>query len=163
MIELVTAGGYSVKVTGDHKIWTRTRGWVEAQHLTTADEIKLPNKPATVTEIGDVIDLQTSRRPWIDVGYTLFRVVRIMETNSGRSAPSVVIEVNRQRPKPGRSERFMGRFPGGKGRKVAEPQCAARATSSAVPRGTRPITSSVDGDWTSIVSRPAGDCHAPPM
>src|SRR3989440_7157427 len=31
--ELKTAGGYTVKLTADHKVWTRTRGWVEARDL----------------------------------------------------------------------------------------------------------------------------------
>jgi ribonucleoside-diphosphate reductase alpha chain len=54
--ELCTVGGYSVKVTADHKIWTRARGWVEAQHLTTEDEVRLPGKPAAVQEIGEPQD-----------------------------------------------------------------------------------------------------------
>src|SRR5439155_24974474 len=44
------------RITADHKIWTRSRGWVEAQHLTTDDEIRLPSKPATVQEIGEPQD-----------------------------------------------------------------------------------------------------------
>jgi ribonucleoside-diphosphate reductase alpha chain len=54
--ELVTAGGYSVKVTADHKIWTRARGWIEAQDLSTRDEIRLPARPAAVQEIGEPQD-----------------------------------------------------------------------------------------------------------
>jgi ribonucleoside-diphosphate reductase alpha chain len=56
VFELKTVGGYSVKVTADHKIWTRTRGWVEAQHLQSDDEVRLPSKPACVTEIGEPQD-----------------------------------------------------------------------------------------------------------
>jgi ribonucleoside-diphosphate reductase alpha chain len=56
VFELRTVGGYTLKVTSDHKIWTRTRGWVEAQELTTDDEIRLPDKPATVQEIGEPQD-----------------------------------------------------------------------------------------------------------
>src|SRR5678810_491854 len=56
VFELITAGGYSVKVTADHKIWTRSRGWVEAQHLTTTDEIRLPHKTSAVQEIGEPQD-----------------------------------------------------------------------------------------------------------
>ena len=52
VFELKTAGGYSVKLTADHKVWTKSRGWVEAQHLTTHDEVRLPGKPACVSEIG---------------------------------------------------------------------------------------------------------------
>src|SRR4029079_8119513 len=51
--ELVTAGGYSIKLTADHKVWTKQRGWVEAQNLTTSDEIRLPAKPAAVQEVGE--------------------------------------------------------------------------------------------------------------
>jgi len=54
--ELTTAGGYSVKVTADHKIFTKGRGWVEAQNLTTTDEVRLPSKPAAVKEIGEPQD-----------------------------------------------------------------------------------------------------------
>lgn len=53
---LRTCGGYNVKVTADHRIWTRQRGWVEARHLTTSDEIKLPDQPACVKEIGEPQD-----------------------------------------------------------------------------------------------------------
>ncbi|HEX3356877.1 MAG TPA: LAGLIDADG family homing endonuclease, partial [Tepidisphaeraceae bacterium] len=56
VFELRTVGGYTLKVTADHKIWTRARGWVEAQELTTDDEIRLPNHPATVQEIGEPQD-----------------------------------------------------------------------------------------------------------
>ncbi len=54
--ELRTAGGYRVKLTADHKIWTRRRGWVAAQDLTTDDQIKLPSQPACVQEIGEPQD-----------------------------------------------------------------------------------------------------------
>ncbi|MEO6436447.1 MAG: LAGLIDADG family homing endonuclease, partial [Tepidisphaeraceae bacterium] len=54
--ELTTAGGYSVKLTVDHKIWTKQRGWVEAKDLTTADEVRLPSQPAAVQEIGEPQD-----------------------------------------------------------------------------------------------------------
>ena len=50
VFELRTAGGYRLKLTGDHKVWTRSRGWVAAQDLTTSDEIKLPSQPACVSE-----------------------------------------------------------------------------------------------------------------
>src|ERR1700710_2681448 len=46
--ELRTAGGYTLKLTANHKVWTRARGWVQAQHLTTDDELRLPSKPAAV-------------------------------------------------------------------------------------------------------------------
>jgi ribonucleoside-diphosphate reductase alpha chain len=54
--ELRTAGGYSLKLTADHKVWTKGRGWVEAQHLTPNDEIRLPGRPAAVKEIGEPQD-----------------------------------------------------------------------------------------------------------
>jgi ribonucleoside-diphosphate reductase alpha chain len=56
IFELRTAGGYTLKLTGNHKIWTRSRGWVEAKDLTTADEVRLPSKPAAVQEIGEPQD-----------------------------------------------------------------------------------------------------------
>src|SRR4051794_29921136 len=56
VFELQTAGGYRVKLTADHKVYTRARGWVQAQHLTAHDEAKLPNKPACVTEVGEPQD-----------------------------------------------------------------------------------------------------------
>ncbi len=56
VFELRTAGGYSVRLTADHKIWTKTRGWVAAKDLTTRDEVRLPSKPAAVQEIGEPQD-----------------------------------------------------------------------------------------------------------
>ncbi len=56
--ELRTAGGYRLKLTADHKVWTRSRGWVEAQELRQTDEIKLPSQPACVEEIGEPQDPQ---------------------------------------------------------------------------------------------------------
>src|SRR5580704_1896161 len=44
VFELRTAGGYSLTLTANHKVWTK-RGWVEAQNLTNDDEIKLPSEP----------------------------------------------------------------------------------------------------------------------
>ena len=54
--ELTTTGGYSIKLTGDHRVWTKSRGWVEAQNLTIDDEVRLPAKPACVQEIGEPQD-----------------------------------------------------------------------------------------------------------
>ena len=45
-----------LKLTADHKVWTRNRGWVEAKDLTTSDEIRLPSQPACVQEIGEPQD-----------------------------------------------------------------------------------------------------------
>ena len=57
VVELQTAGGYSVKLTADHKVWTRRRGWVAAGDLVIGqDEIKLPSQPAMVAEIGEPQD-----------------------------------------------------------------------------------------------------------
>jgi ribonucleoside-diphosphate reductase alpha chain len=58
IFELRTVGGYTLKLTGNHKIWTRDRGWVEAQNLTTEDEVRLPSQPAAVHEIGEPQDPQ---------------------------------------------------------------------------------------------------------
>jgi ribonucleoside-diphosphate reductase alpha chain len=54
--ELRTIGGYSLKLTADHKVWTRQRGWVQAKDLEPADEIRLPSRPAFVQEIGEPQD-----------------------------------------------------------------------------------------------------------
>ena len=56
VFELKTAGGYSLKLTADHKVWTRSRGWVEAQHLTLNDELRLMSEPACVEEVGEPVD-----------------------------------------------------------------------------------------------------------
>jgi ribonucleoside-diphosphate reductase alpha chain len=55
--ELRTAGGYTINLTADHKLWTK-RGWVAAKELTPRDEIKLPSEAATVQEIGEPQDPQ---------------------------------------------------------------------------------------------------------
>ncbi|HMB96782.1 MAG TPA: LAGLIDADG family homing endonuclease, partial [Tepidisphaeraceae bacterium] len=54
--ELRTIGGYTVKLTADHKVWTKSRGWVEAKALRGDDEIRLVSHPATVHEIGEPQD-----------------------------------------------------------------------------------------------------------
>ncbi len=54
--ELRTAGGYSIKLTADHKVYTRTRGWIDARELTTDDELRLLSKPATMNQIGEPQD-----------------------------------------------------------------------------------------------------------
>jgi len=56
VFELKTAGGYSLKLTADHKVWTRSRGWVEAQSLQAGDEVRLPSKPACIQEVGEPQD-----------------------------------------------------------------------------------------------------------
>ncbi|MGD0462952.1 MAG: LAGLIDADG family homing endonuclease [Tepidisphaeraceae bacterium] len=54
--ELRTLGGYRLKLTADHQVWTRIRGWVQAKDLTNDDEVKFPSEPATVQEIGEPQD-----------------------------------------------------------------------------------------------------------
>ncbi|HRK31063.1 MAG TPA: LAGLIDADG family homing endonuclease [Tepidisphaeraceae bacterium] len=56
VFELQTECGYSVKLTADHKVWTRSRGWVEAAQLTTSDELRLPAQPACVEQVGEPQD-----------------------------------------------------------------------------------------------------------
>src|SRR4051812_32747532 len=56
--ELRTAGGYCLKLTADHKVWTRHRGWVEAKDLETTDEVRLPSQAACVTETGEPQDAE---------------------------------------------------------------------------------------------------------
>ena len=54
--ELRTECGYSLKLTADHKVWTRHRGWVEASQLTPSDELRLPAQPACVEKVGEPQD-----------------------------------------------------------------------------------------------------------
>ncbi|MBC7782423.1 MAG: vitamin B12-dependent ribonucleotide reductase, partial [Burkholderiales bacterium] len=54
--ELKTEAGYSIKLTADHKVWTKSRGWVPAAQLTTADEIRLPDFHAATEEVGEPQD-----------------------------------------------------------------------------------------------------------
>ncbi|HEX2973269.1 MAG TPA: LAGLIDADG family homing endonuclease, partial [Tepidisphaeraceae bacterium] len=56
VFELRTVGGYTLKLTGNHQVWTRDRGWVEARFLTPADQVKLPSQPACDEEIGEPQD-----------------------------------------------------------------------------------------------------------
>ncbi|MEM8875955.1 MAG: LAGLIDADG family homing endonuclease, partial [Planctomycetota bacterium] len=53
VFELFTEGGYSIKLTADHKVWTKSRSWVEAQHLTRDDEVKLPATHSAVAKVGE--------------------------------------------------------------------------------------------------------------
>jgi ribonucleoside-diphosphate reductase alpha chain len=53
VFELTTSCGYQLKLTADHKVWTRRRGWVAACDLATDDEVRLPAKPAVVREVGE--------------------------------------------------------------------------------------------------------------
>ena len=56
VFELRTEGGYRVTLTADHKVWTKQRGWVEAQHLTRGDEARLVSAPAAVQQVGEPTD-----------------------------------------------------------------------------------------------------------
>jgi len=56
VFELRTVSGYTVKLTADHRVWTRRRGWVAAADLTREDELRLPDRPACVQEIGEPRD-----------------------------------------------------------------------------------------------------------
>ncbi len=56
VFELRTQGGYTLKLTADHKVWTKGRGWVEAKSLTTADQLRFPSRPAAVHTIGEPQD-----------------------------------------------------------------------------------------------------------
>ena len=39
IVRIETEEGYNHKVTPDHKVWVKDRGWVEAQHLTPGDKL----------------------------------------------------------------------------------------------------------------------------
>ena len=39
MVEIQTKEGYTHKVTPDHKVWVKDRGWTEAQHLQAGDRL----------------------------------------------------------------------------------------------------------------------------
>jgi ribonucleoside-diphosphate reductase alpha chain len=54
--ELRTEDGYTVKLTADHKVWTKNRGWQLAKDLTTVDELRLLHEPACVEEVGEPAD-----------------------------------------------------------------------------------------------------------
>ncbi|HEX8325724.1 MAG TPA: LAGLIDADG family homing endonuclease [Tepidisphaeraceae bacterium] len=56
--ELKTESGYCLKLTADHKVWTKTRGWVPASQLTTADQVRLPDFHAATEQIGEPHDAE---------------------------------------------------------------------------------------------------------
>lgn len=39
IVQIETKEGYTHKVTPDHKVWVKDRGWVEAQHLVAGDKL----------------------------------------------------------------------------------------------------------------------------
>jgi ribonucleoside-diphosphate reductase alpha chain len=53
--ELRTASGYAVKLTADHKVWTRRRWWVQAKDLLPSDEVRLPGSPTALSNVGHQI------------------------------------------------------------------------------------------------------------
>jgi ribonucleoside-diphosphate reductase alpha chain len=53
VFELRTQSGYSVKLTADHQVWTRQRGWVRASELAAGDQLQLPARPAVVQSVGE--------------------------------------------------------------------------------------------------------------
>ena len=55
---------------------------------------------------------------------------------------------------------IRGHSPSSKALRAA---ATARSMSAVVPSGTRPTTSSVCGEMTSMTSEPAGATHSPPM
>ncbi len=56
VFELTTESGYEIKLTKEHKVWTRDRGWIEAGHLTRNDEVRLVSQPAAVERVGEPSD-----------------------------------------------------------------------------------------------------------
>ena len=56
--ELKTESGYCLKLTADHKIWTKSRGWVPARQLTTSDSVRLPDFHAAAEQIGEPQDAE---------------------------------------------------------------------------------------------------------
>src|SRR5205823_3456875 len=80
VFELKTAGGYKLTLTANHKIHTRSRGWVEAKDLTPSDEIRLPSKPAAVHEIGEPQDPR------------LFQLVGLFLSSANASADAVRLD-----------------------------------------------------------------------
>ena len=47
-----------MKLTADHQVWTRMRGWRMAKDLLPSDEVRLPAKPATTEAVGEPNDPQ---------------------------------------------------------------------------------------------------------
>ncbi|HMO26681.1 MAG TPA: LAGLIDADG family homing endonuclease, partial [Tepidisphaeraceae bacterium] len=80
VFELQTESGYTNKLTADHKLLTRSRGWVEAQHLTNEDEIRLPSQPAAVVEVGEPADPR------------LFQFVGLILSNANRAPDAVELD-----------------------------------------------------------------------
>ena len=65
IVRIETAEGYRHKVTPDHKVWVKDRGWVEAQHLKAGDHLLIQQReglfgPAHNPEIAFVVGLMTA-------------------------------------------------------------------------------------------------------
>ena len=80
VFELKTLAGFAVKCTADHKIWTRSRGWVEAQHLTMNDEVRLMSEPACVEEVGEPVEAK------------LFQMAGFLLSDANNSLTSLKLE-----------------------------------------------------------------------
>jgi ribonucleoside-diphosphate reductase alpha chain len=80
VFELKTVGGYSIKLTADHKVWTKSRGWVEAQHLTLNDEVRLMSEPACVEEVGEPVEAK------------LFQMAGFLLSDANNSLTSVKLD-----------------------------------------------------------------------
>jgi len=78
--ELTTESGYTLKLTADHKVWTRTRGWVPASQLTPTDEIRLPDFHAAVEEVGEPQDA------------SLFHLVGLLASNANSDVNALHLE-----------------------------------------------------------------------
>ncbi|MDA8118882.1 MAG: ribonucleoside-diphosphate reductase subunit alpha [Gammaproteobacteria bacterium] len=65
IVRIETAEGYRHKVTPDHKVWVKDRGWVEARHLKPGDRLLVQQReglfgPMHNPEIAFVIGLMTA-------------------------------------------------------------------------------------------------------
>ncbi len=65
IVRIETAEGYRHKVTPDHKVWVKDRGWVEAQHLKSGDRLLVQQReglfgPMHNPEIAFVVGLMTA-------------------------------------------------------------------------------------------------------
>ena len=67
IVRIETLEGYRHKVTPDHKVWVKDRGWVEAQHLKPGDHLLVQQReglfgPAHNPQMGFVMGLMTAGR-----------------------------------------------------------------------------------------------------
>ncbi|HEY0008092.1 MAG TPA: LAGLIDADG family homing endonuclease, partial [Tepidisphaeraceae bacterium] len=80
VFQLRTESGYGIKLTGDHKVWTKDRAWVPAAELTSEDEIRLPDFHAAVEQIGEPQDVP------------LFHLVGLLMSQANDSFNSVTLD-----------------------------------------------------------------------